>query len=68
MHTAFFAIGVAFLVVGVATIATGNDIAWSTFVTLGVVFLALAFALDRSGAAVRGGERGDEPPAGEEDV
>jgi hypothetical protein len=56
MNTAFFAVGVSFLVVGIATSTTGNGVVWSTFVTLGLVFIALAFAFDRDA----GGED-DEP-------
>lgn len=69
MNKAFLAIGVAFLAVGVASSTVAGGIVWSTFVTLGVVFLALAFAF-RGADAAEGrseGERENAPTGGVED-
>ena len=57
MNRAFLAVGVAFLAVGVASSTLASGVVWSTFVTLGVVFLAVAFALGGDG-----GEGFDEEP------
>lgn len=47
MNKAFLAVGIAFLAIGVASSTVAGGIVWSTFVTLGVVFLAFAFAFRR---------------------
>ncbi|WP_227134102.1 hypothetical protein [Halorubellus salinus] len=47
MNKAFLAVGITFLAIGVASSTVAGGIVWSTFVTLGVVFLAFAFAFGR---------------------
>jgi hypothetical protein len=58
MNKAFLAVGVTFLAIGVASSTVAGGIVWSTFVTLGVVFLAFAFAFGGDGESEDGG-RGD---------
>ncbi|MFC6952509.1 hypothetical protein [Halorubellus litoreus] len=69
MNKAFLAVGVAFLAVGVASSTVAGGIVWSTFVTLGVVFLALAFAFREAdaGEGRSDAERENAPAGGVED-
>ncbi|WP_323677513.1 hypothetical protein [Halorubellus sp. PRR65] len=69
MHRAFLVIGVAFLAVGVASATVASGIVWSTFVTLGVAFLALAFAFrDGDGGEHASGEDADATRGGSSSV
>jgi hypothetical protein len=60
MHKTFLAVGLAFLAIGVASSTVAGGIVWSTFVTLGVVFLAFAFAF---GGDAEGGDGGRDDVA-----